>query len=812
MRWYWCVIAVATLLALSPACLRAQNSSDSLRINEIMYAPDSSEIEWIELYDAATSNVSLQYLFLYVGSTSFTLPAAVVPANGYIVLVRDTSAIRKEGYTGNLLQLNLPALSNSGMSIVLRHNTGYLIDSITYRSVWGGTNGSSLERKYWNDQNDSTNWTSSIPAEGTPGIRNSTATPEVDAALQNVSIITNADTLILRYRITNVGIEAVTGRFDLYLGTSSLLHFPFNLSRRELLDTTLRVSPYPGTSEIITAAIACSSDTNRVNDTARSTIGAALSRAAINEIMYAPLSPEPEWIELFNGGPDTIQLRNAAIRNSGRDYGIPGNVILPPDSFLVLTSNDSQLRISRNVGSQLVQMSFGGLNNIGGAIALIDARGHTTDSVIFAPGIAGDSRRSAERIAWDRSGLDTTNWQSSLDSSGATPGEPNSVRRRTTDLMVASIRDSVSGTNATITYVLRNSGSTSIDSIRIILLSIDPVLSTPLAESFSQPHLQPGDSSIGTLQISLPRYGRTNIQLIALTPGDEVALNDSLNDAIVAPIPLHLLSLNEFMIAPSSTDCQWLECYSNASLPIECSTISVDVRSGANHLSTVLTPIEIASRAYLVVAADSNVFNNFPGLNQSHVVTLHRSSLYLASHATVLLRNRDSSVIDSLTWNTGWLGRSSAGGISLERASVDRSPLDSLNWLPSVAPAGATPLAKNSVSDSSNVFANATLSIAPNPFTPDHDGSNDVTTIGFTLASDLEASVNLSIVDMRGVVVRHLLSGRRFYRTGESQFDGRNDAGTMLPVGLYVCLFDATDTNGITRSSRTGIVIAKHMR
>ncbi len=70
------------------------------------------------------------------------------------------------------------------------------------------------------------------------------------------------------------------------------------------------------------------------------------------------------------------------------------------------------------------------------------------------------------------------------------------------------------------------------------------------------------------------------------------------------------------------------------------------------------------------------------------------------------------------------------------------------------------------------------VSARPNPFNPR-------TVITFSLPK--AGSVNLDIHDARGRLVRRLVAGRS-YRAGENAvlWDGTNDAGRILPSGLYL--------------------------
>jgi flagellar hook assembly protein FlgD len=70
-------------------------------------------------------------------------------------------------------------------------------------------------------------------------------------------------------------------------------------------------------------------------------------------------------------------------------------------------------------------------------------------------------------------------------------------------------------------------------------------------------------------------------------------------------------------------------------------------------------------------------------------------------------------------------------------------------------------------------------------FSPDGDGVADRARIG--LEPGRRDRVSLTILDARGRAVRHLVRGRR-KRAGRrlrARWDGRTDAGTRAPAGVY---------------------------
>jgi len=61
----------------------------------------------------------------------------------------------------------------------------------------------------------------------------------------------------------------------------------------------------------------------------------------INEIMYAPKSPEPEWIELYNRTNEPVNLKNWKVGDSQTLKTINVDFIINPADFIIITSKDT---------------------------------------------------------------------------------------------------------------------------------------------------------------------------------------------------------------------------------------------------------------------------------------------------------------------------------------------------------------------------------------------------------------------------------------------------------------------------------------
>lgn len=138
--------------AATPTSSSSQPQWAPVTINEIYYdAPGSDEsAEWIELYNAATSSVSLDGWKIEESGTAHTITpqgtVAIAPG-GYAVIARN-----KEQFLVNHPDVTAPiwtsafSLNNDGEIITLKNNA-LAIDTITYASTTGAAgNGKSLQK------------------------------------------------------------------------------------------------------------------------------------------------------------------------------------------------------------------------------------------------------------------------------------------------------------------------------------------------------------------------------------------------------------------------------------------------------------------------------------------------------------------------------------------------------------------------------------------------------------------------------------------------------------------------------------------
>ena len=99
------------------------------------------------------------------------------------------------------------------------------------------------------------------------------------------------------------------------------------------------------------------------------------------------------------------------------------------------------------------------------------------------------------------------------------------------------------------------------------------------------------------------------------------------------------------------------------------------------------------------------------------------------------------------------------------------------------------------------------VAISPNPFTPDGDGVNDVTEVAYNLLRLEGCPVSLEIYHPSGSLVREVYKGREGSGRYTKEWDGRDDAGRLVPPGVYIYKLSVqADQEKVVRSGTVTVI------
>ncbi len=422
-------------------------------VNEIMYSPSGGEPEWVELYNNSGDSISLRN---WTVNDVITTPSIVkineevkIPPHNYIVITKDSSILNYHRLIPSyIIQINLPVLNNDAEGFVLKDSRGQTMDSVFFRSTWGGTNGHSLERVAASaESNIQSNWGSSDDIElSTPGRINSITPKNYDITISKISsepeYPVEGDNVFISAVIKNKGSQSASNiTIEFYFDSDSNNVVDQLLSAQSGINLNPDDSVYISSdnsiknlsSGLLTAVrVLFQDDEDTLNNYAERYVepGFANQSLLINEIMYDPVSGEPEWFEIINNSPDSVNLKNWSasdlLTTPTRNFITTDDFYLQPNDFAVVTKDTSFFSHHSSVKNVFIS-NFGTLGNSEDGIILYDFRNAIIDSVHYKSDWGGRNGYSLERISASETSNDSTNWATCLDPEKSTPGKENSI-------------------------------------------------------------------------------------------------------------------------------------------------------------------------------------------------------------------------------------------------------------------------------------------------------------------------------------------------------------------------------------------------
>ncbi len=702
----------------------AEHKYNDIIVNEIMYAPKNDEPEWIEFYNRSGEKINLKGWS--VSDNSSTVPMIkndfYLNAGSYLVVCKDSTVPMAEKIRELLILKNLPTLNNSGDNIILKDSLEFLIDSIFYKPDWGGENGKSLERKEdYLESNDPSAWGTCISQNNcTPGSINSISRKDYD--IKVLKILCNpemplvGDNVSLSALIQNTGKQPADFRLELFEDINLDSLFENHSSFPELYsikpgDSAVYALNYNirniNSKKLVKVKANSSNDQDTSNNYCSVEIspGYKPSVILINEIMPNPSGGEPEWIELYNNSNETVDLSGWTVNDViTRPFvvTIKDRIILPSESFLILTADSSIYNYHKNVPCLTSVLNIPLLNNDEDGVVLKDCRGMIIDSMFYSnKDYKLTKGYSLERRSLKFSSVMKDNWEISKDNEQSTPGRVNSISQKKYDLYIRNIESEpgnpVAGEDVIISVKILNIGEIDAANYKVEFYykSGGDKNSYSLLSGETGRNIKPGDSAIVFCSRPLQNI-KDEILLMCriIYPEDEDTSNNYFYRKILTGYPEGTVEINEIMYAPGNGEPEWFELY-NTSL-----TNSVNLKNW--NVSEILpdqkkyiisdTGLFIDPDEYMIITKDKSFFNFYPQCS-SKVKIMNFGTLGNSEDGIVLFDARNIA-IDSVFYRSGWGGRD---GRSLERISSSAGSGDSANWKTSVSETNATPGYRNSV-------------------------------------------------------------------------------------------------------------------
>lgn len=449
---------------LIPVSLRAQ-----LLITEILPVPNG-EPEWIELINSSNKSVRLDGWRICDSRTCVLFPESTMQARSTMIITRDAEGlteIRKIPENVQVVEFSIPSLNNTTDGVEIRNADSLVVDSMWY-NMKNFVKGRSIERHgvclsdesngqagdaadaadeciEWSDY-----YAVSVASDSaTCGVFNSVVQIPYDLSVAEIGI-----------HDASVTVDIVNhGLYEMYGVNADLTSYIITYDsvnqrsvRQKLTSTTTQTTRLdPGQTfswEVPLADIGGYASVDvaeleayiRVNDgrnandrlTKNVVFPPAPGSISITEIMFDPWPDMKDYIEVFNGTQDTVDLTGWIVDDESGDAGIISTfTISKPQSYAALSASDGVRRLMDGGTPSIIKPEVN-WNVTGDIVTLRTPQGFLVDRCAYSsnwhqPGLESSKGVSLEKYDPKMISQSAGSWTSSSDLRGGTPGRANSV-------------------------------------------------------------------------------------------------------------------------------------------------------------------------------------------------------------------------------------------------------------------------------------------------------------------------------------------------------------------------------------------------
>ncbi|MDH3267748.1 MAG: lamin tail domain-containing protein [Ignavibacteria bacterium] len=726
-------------------------SDSTLILSEIMFYPSTGPNEFIELYNySETESIDLTgyKIIYYTSNPDLFIDAGegtILPPKSFTVILEADYVIGSGIYDGLIppealvLKITDNSFGTSGMAnttsrpIWLVNTLDDTLDSYFYSA--NNTQTHSDEKKVMNKDSSQSNWANSLVANGTPGFENSVTSTQFDLQMASLTfqptLPFEGDDVTVLAKVKNLGTNTADNYFiEIYNdanfdSTADPGEIIFsqqysNLSSGDSITASTILNSFSAGDYQIIAKVLFTPDENPTNNELINSFtvfppGAAYNDVVVNEIMYAPSTGEPEWVELYNRTASPINLNKWKFSDAASTVTITnGDKIIPANDYIIL-SRDSSILNYFDVGSEIIVFSLPSLNNTGDAVVIRDSMGIIVDSLSFLPSWGGNTGgKSLERISTENPSIDPANWNTSESIFKATPGLINSLTKKDFDIAVADIlfnpEFSLQGDTVSISAMIKNLGNN--DANFSLQLFEDANLdSIPdlLLETLQNLSIVSDDSGVFDFNFSIENLQTERAFLVkALFNADQDTTNNNLYKTIEPGLPSQSVVINEIMYTPVGGEPEWIELFNRTNLMINLNGWTINDVFSTPVTVTINQDVFIQPNSYLVVSRSISIYD-YHRVIPSEVFILPLPTLNNNVDGVVLKDNRGLQM-DSVLYSNQWGG---TNGYSLERLSVDASSNLTANWGSSIDIEQSTPGRINSLTPKQFDLSVAEMSFSP---------------------------------------------------------------------------------------------------
>ncbi|MCO5230791.1 MAG: lamin tail domain-containing protein [Chitinophagales bacterium] len=790
------------------------------------------EKEFVEIFNRSNKTIDFSgWTIKDASSTIGVFPSGTLNPGAYAIICKSSDASLFNTYGTVIGVSSLPSLNNDKDSVVIRTNSGELVDAIYYSDSWYGDivkkeGGYTLELINPSlNCSDAKNWIASTSdIGGTPGAANSVLNNLPDLTSPSVLSYTISATNEIRI-IFSEPIDIVTAENpNLYLFSPSNLQVQsvsFN-SGKDIISLLLSGDIIAGEPYNLRVFGINDCEGNIMTDTTLNIIlgeNAQFNDIIITEIMADPSPviqlPEVEYLEIYNRKNKAINLEGIQLFVDAKVAILP-NIQMDANSYAVLTSASSATLFS-GVSKVIGLTSFPTLTNSGATITLKNSNGNLIYQMTYSDAWYESSAKkeggwSLEMIDISQPCLERLNWKESIDKSGGSPGRENSVKGELND--VPPLKPTSIEFLSNNVIQINFSGKFNVEQLAQSQISISPEIEidsiTPILPIANKIEISfKSDFSLGTIyEISIENF------YDCVGDESEPAI---LKFGIPASVELGDIVINELMYDPDTGGEDFVEILNISNKILSTSELII---TREDELGTKITSTKLESYKrlifpgeYIVLSAKGESIRsryNNPGVGAFVDVVGFPS--YVTTGGMVGLYRSDNELLDKLVYDPKMHFKllDITKGVSLERVNPNISSSERSNWnSAAISIGGATPGYENS--QYLKPLPQGELNLSPEVFSPDNDGIDDLLGVSYQLdKTDYVGSA--SVYTIEGIPVRKLFTQQTLAQEGFFTWDGLDDKSVKARVGIYLLVLEIFDLDGNKDILKKKFVVASKMR
>ncbi|MDP4209456.1 MAG: lamin tail domain-containing protein [Bacteroidota bacterium] len=539
-----------------------------------------------------------------------------------------------------------------------------------------------------------------------------------------------------------------------------------------------------------------------------------------NEVMADPSPsaglPEVEYLELYNRSHKTFNLSGWELTVGLSNFTLP-SIMLYPDSFLIVTSKTDAPRFTAFGNTVGLFTSSSALNNTGQYLRLKNREGNIVANLSYDSSWYGDDFKA--QGGWALEQIDPFNpcggkgnWKASQAKTGGTPGRKNSVFMSNPDVTQPEIfrihvpSDSI--INLWFTEPVDSVLGTSVLSYNI----------APAVGSSREVRVM--DNSFTSVQLLLSQKIKPNTSYSITVSGNITdCAGNKLPEEVAIPFQLpsypetNSIVINEVLFNAQSGGADYIELYNRSGKTLDARRLLVGVETNGKMTSLCRLSENgflIQPAAYLLLSSDPDKVKPFyKVVSDKNFVVLPCMPSLDDKSSTIVLQNDTFGEIDKFQYSEKMHlpTLKSLEGISLERVNPDKPTNFPGNWHSAAETSGyGTPGYKNSQYLADSV-SKALIQLKTDIFSPDNDGNDDMLQVSYQFDKP-GLRTQVIVFDASGRIVKRLLNNELLGTSGSFTWDGRNDAGRISPVGMYVLFIRVVSDDGVVNEFKKPCVLA----